>query len=270
MIKCWLMSKLNLVLPAAGLGSRFLEVGELRPKPLIPVFEIPMIVWVLMNFPLESTDKVWIVSQKKDGLPEMLADVVSKIQPQIAFLEIEGVTEGPAATVSLVLENLPDDEALIVANTDQFVFADLAPFVNLVRSGPSEGLILTMNANSDAWSYVGRNSSGQITDVVEKVQISNEATVGVYGWSRAGLAKMAFAHTFEQNLRTNNEFYVAPTYNFLISEGHSVDALLIGDHGVCVHGLGTPRDLAEFLTNSQAKSATLRLKMELGFSESKR
>lgn len=263
------MNRINLVLPAAGLGSRFLEVGELRPKPLIPVFGIPMIVWVLMNFSLKSIDKVWIVSQKKHRIPEELAGVISLIQPKVHFVEIEGVTEGPAATVELVLRELPDDEALVVANTDQYVFADLNPFLNLVRSNSSDGQILTMNASSNAWSYVGRDVTGRITEVIEKVQISNEATVGVYGWSRVGLAKKAFANTFEEDLRTNNEFYVAPTYNFLVSKGHSVDALLIGDHGVSVHGLGTPRDLAEFLTNPEANSIAMKMNRDLGLNESK-
>ena len=64
--------RLHLILPAAGLGSRFKEVGESRPKPLILVFDLPMILWVLLNFPLMESDKIWIISQIKDGLPGAL------------------------------------------------------------------------------------------------------------------------------------------------------------------------------------------------------
>lgn len=212
------MNKLNLVLPAAGLGSRFRDIGELRPKPLIPIFDIPMIMWVILNFPLDDSDKVWIVCQKQDAIPHTLRDFVSKFTFKVSFLEIEGLTEGPASTVNLVLENLPDGESLIVANTDQFVFADLRPFVDIVRSGRADGQILTMRASSDAWSYVGRNSKGSIDRVVEKIEISDEATVGIYGWSNLADAKEAFLHAFQQNIRTNNEFYVAPTYNYLLSK----------------------------------------------------
>lgn len=246
------MSKLNLVLPAAGLGSRFRSVGEMRPKPLIPVFEIPMILWVLLNFPLETQDKIHIISQKTDSIPHALSGIPQRLKTQISFLEIDGLTQGPAETVSLVFDKLDDDDSLIVANTDQFVFTDLAPFIQMVRSGNSDGQILTMSASSDAWSYVGRDESGNISRVVEKVQISKEATVGVYGWNKVRMAKDSFIDTFERNLRTNNEFYVAPTYNYLIELGLRIEAYEIGNHGEAVHGLGIPSDLEDFLKNPKA------------------
>jgi NDP-sugar pyrophosphorylase family protein len=262
------MNRLNLVLPAAGLGSRFQQVGEVRPKPLIPVFGIPMIAWVLLNFPLENVDKIWIISQRKDAIPEALNDLTSKFPFEIGFLEIDGLTEGPASTVNLVLETLPDSDGVIVANTDQFVFSDLAPFVEIVRSGRSQGQIVTMRASSNAWSYVGRDSSGLINQVVEKIEISNEATVGIYGWSNARDAKNAFLNTFELDIRTNNEFYVAPTYNFMLEQQKIVETYLVGDHGTAVHGLGTPKDLIAFLDLPEAQMAALNFTKILKFNNS--
>jgi dTDP-glucose pyrophosphorylase len=121
-----------------------------------------------------------------------------------------------------------------------------------------------MNASSNAWSYVGRDSSGNVSNIVEKVEISNEATVGVYGWNRAVDAKVSFLDTFHRDLRTNNEFYVAPTYNYLIENGFSVETMLIGDHGVAVHGLGTPKDLDDFLCHEQSIQAAVNFKTKLG------
>src|SRR5437660_718603 len=40
----------NVVIPAAGQGKRFAEVGFSYPKPFIPIDESPMISWVLDNF----------------------------------------------------------------------------------------------------------------------------------------------------------------------------------------------------------------------------
>jgi hypothetical protein len=222
-----------------------------------------MILWVLLNFPLRSEDKVWIISQTKDYIPGEIRSLISNLTFEVEFLEIDGLTEGPASTVNLVLKNLPDVEGLIVANTDQYVFADLSPFVDLVRSNSSAGQILTMRASSSAWSYVGRDSNGKIDKVIEKVEISNEATVGVYGWGTVALAKSAFEDTFQRNIRTNNEFYVAPTYNHLIEQGLKVETYLVGDHGKAVHGLGIPADLASFLKNSEAEIIAKRYKHEL-------
>lgn len=259
------MSKrLNLILPAAGLGSRFRDVGESRPKPLIPVFGLPMIMWVILNFKLHQSDKVWVISQRLDQVPDQLFRLTDVLGVDFKFIEIDGITEGPASTVSLALSQIPDDESVVVANTDQYVFADTTPFLQKVRGGSSCGQILTMAASSNAWSYVGRNSEGMITEVIEKVEISNEATVGVYGWNKSIDAKKSFQDTFDRNLRTNNEFYVAPTYNYLIDSGAVVETDMIGSHGIAVHGLGTPKDLAEFLTIPLALERSLELKNFLG------
>jgi dTDP-glucose pyrophosphorylase len=246
-------NRINLVLPAAGLGSRFRAVGEFKPKPLITVFEIPMIIWVLLNFPLKSEDRVFIISQVNDHLPSSVAHLLRKLPFEVNFIEIDGLTEGPAVTVSLAFDKISDDEALIVANTDQFVFENLEPFLEKVRERNSDGQILTMVASTNAWSYVGRDREGNIDQVIEKVEISNEATVGIYGWSRSLYAKAAFQDSFDRNIRTNNEFYVAPTYNFMIKQNKKVETLLIGNHGIAVHGLGIPSDLRDFLSNPHAQ-----------------
>ena len=251
------------MLPAAGLGSRFQAVGELRPKPLIPVFDIPMIMWVLLNFPMSSADKAWIVCQKKDELPSSLNSIVSKLSIDVEFVQIDGLTEGPASTVAFVLDNLGDSESIIVANTDQYVFSSLEPFVESVRSETTQGKILTMKATTNAWSYVGRDSNGRVDRVVEKVEISDEATVGIYGWSKVSYAKAAFQDTFENNIRTNNEFYVAPTYNFMLEQGLLVETIQVGDHGQAVHGLGTPEDLRLFLMSEQARRVAFNFKAML-------
>lgn len=44
---------LSIVVPMAGLGSRFAEAGYQDPKPLIPVHGIPMIEVVINNLRLD-------------------------------------------------------------------------------------------------------------------------------------------------------------------------------------------------------------------------
>jgi hypothetical protein len=108
-----------------------------------------------------------------------------------------------------------------------------------------------MEASGPKWSYVAKDFSGHVTEVREKVQISNEATVGVYAWSSASLCKEGIDSQRAAGEKVNNEFYLAPTYNSLIKKGMSIETLHIGSHGVDVHGLGTPEDLELFLSNNK-------------------
>jgi hypothetical protein len=47
----------------------------------------------------------------------------------------------------------------------------------------------------------------------------------------------------EENDRTNNEFYVAPVFNYLIRRGKVIKLC----RPKFVHGLGTPKDVEKFL-----------------------
>jgi hypothetical protein len=110
---------------------------------------------------------------------------------------------------------------------------------------------LTMQASGNKWSYVKRSFEGLVQEVVEKVEISDEATVGIYGWQRAKLFFDSFDCMVSVNDRTNNEFYVAPTYNYLIQQGLTVSAENIGKVEAMVFGLGTPEDLKIFIASDK-------------------
>lgn len=47
--------------------------------------------------------------------------------------------------------------------------------------------------------------------------------------------------------RTNDEFYVAPTYNYLIADGKRILVRDLGKAGSVMHGLGVPEDYEAFL-----------------------
>ena len=246
--------KLNLVIPAAGLGSRFRAVGIETPKPLIPILGIPMVGWVIANFKLEAADDIWIITRKMDHIPENLEPLVSRIKNKFHFIELENLTDGAATTLQFALDQIPVDEAVLSANSDQFVSSDISDFVRMVREGNCEGQILTMTASDSKWSYLERDIEGKVINVVEKVVVSDEATVGVYGWKSMKLATDSFNSMKKDAFKVNGEYYVAPSYNYLIKQGGSISTYNVGDIETGVHGLGTPDDLKVFQLNPDVNS----------------
>ena len=248
------MSKpLYLLIPAAGKGSRFSDIGIDIPKPLIPIWEIPMLLWVIANFPLQPQDKVIVLSQSSHAVPRKLNDFLKNVSFAVEFVEIDDWTDGPAHSLEILLSGVAPDTPVICANSDQFVFDGLDSFTDGVRQGNTEGQILTMEASSNAWSYVGRAANGRVNRVVEKVEISKEATVGVYGWSTSTFCRDALAWQRSIGQKVNNEFYVAPSYHHLIEQNLEISTHSVGIHGEGVHGLGTPADLEHFLTLAKAQ-----------------
>jgi hypothetical protein len=136
--------------------------------------------------------------------------------------------------------------------------------MDMVRENKSTGQILTMSASGNKWSYVKRNVDGDVVDVVEKEQVSDEATVGVYGWRTARDATEAITQMKQANFKVNGEFYVAPSYTFLINQGGEIATYNVGTVEEDVHGLGTPEDLEIFLKNSNISSYHLSVCSALG------
>ena len=68
---------INIVIPMAGLGSRFASAGYEKPKPFIDVLGIPMIQRVMRNLELE--DSRFILIARKEHLANE-KEIVNKIQ----------------------------------------------------------------------------------------------------------------------------------------------------------------------------------------------
>ena len=241
-------NKVQFVIPAGGLGSRFADFGYKIPKPLILIHGIPMLAWVIANLNAKSQDEIFIVTRKELELEDGLTNFLSNFPVKINYVYLDEVTRGPAITVDRCRNKLNLDLPLVVANSDQFVPGGLTNFNSTLRSFDiSVASILTMISTEDKWSYVAKNEYGDVVNVVEKEVISNEATVGIYGWSRAHLFFSSLDLMIKNGETTNGEFYVAPTFNQLCKDRIKINTLNVGEDGVGMFGLGTVPDLLNFL-----------------------
>ena len=124
--------------------------------------------------------------------------------------------------------SLIDNQTPAIANCDQFIDIDIDDY--LAAFDPAvDGMIMTMTATDEKWSFVRLNQRRQVAELQEKQVISNEATVGIYNFSKGSDFVTAADSMIAKNIRTNNEFYVAPVYNFSI--GKKIDIFNIGEPG---------------------------------------
>lgn len=243
----------------AGLGSRFANVGYKDPKPLIPVGGVPMIQVVINNLKPRFHHRFIFVCQRKHVAEYGLSDKFARWAPGSSLVETDGVTEGAACTVLLAEHLIDNDDALMIANSDQYIDYPVDEYLSQMETRGLDGLIMTMKADDPKWSFVDLRD-GLVTRVVEKEVISDEATVGIYNFRKGRDFVRAAKDMITDNLRTNNEFYVAPTYNQLIQSGAQVGVCNIGREADGMYGLGTPADLDLFLTLPVLQRATAELK----------
>lgn len=234
---------LNIVVPMAGRGSRFTKAGYELPKPLIDVNGIPMIECVTRNIMPHCEHRFIYICQQEHLKKYNLSVLLKRIAPGCEIVAVDHITKGAACTVLLAENFINTDDELMIANSDQYVDIDINKYVNTMEE--KDGLIMTMPANDPKWSYIKYNEKKDVILVREKEVISDEATVGIYNYSRGSdFVKYAY-FMIEKNIRVNNEFYVAPVYNEMIEAGKKIGFYDIGEK---MYGLGTPEDLKKYLS----------------------
>lgn len=249
---------LNIVIPMAGRGSRFASAGYDVPKPLIPVAGVPMIELVVDNIaPARPHRFIFLVLQEHLET-RRVAELIHDIAPGSVIVPVREVTQGAACTVLLAREHVDTSEPLMIANSDQWVVTDIDEYLRAGDAPGTDGLIMTMVAQDKKWSYVGYDERGYVSTVVEKQVISDQATVGIYNFTRGSDFVAAADEMIASDLRVNGEFYVAPVYNQIIEKKARVATFSVGDVEGGMWGLGTPEDLELFLASPVAARATER------------
>ena len=248
---------LQIVVPMAGMGSRFAKAGYELPKPLIPVGGVPMIQLVVSNLRPKCPHRFVFITQKAHQEKYGVDKILKSVAPDCEVITVHGVTQGAACTVLLASEFINSDDPLMIANSDQWVDMDINDYLDEFNRHPIDGLIMTMTANDPKWSFVKLDEANRITEVIEKKVVSNEATVGIYNYRHGRDFVRAAESMIERDLRVNNEFYVAPAYNQLIEEGQRLGYYNIGSEGNGMYGIGIPEDLEAFLQNPICKKALL-------------
>lgn len=248
----------QVVVPMAGAGSRFTEVGYSAPKPLLPVHGVPMYRLVVANLLTPCVSSITIIAQREWELESDIRKLDQAIAPEVRLIEIDHVTDGPATTVGLALGGLRPDLPVVTGNSDQYVDADLSPFFAQLEDPRLSGSILTMGDSDPKWSYVSLDESGHAELIREKEVISPFATVGIYAFSSAALMAQAFQSMRQANDTVNGEYYVGPSFNHLIARDHVIGVHHLGPIATVMHGLGIPRDYEEFLEREVSLRAATR------------
>lgn len=228
----------------AGAGSRFAKAGYQKPKPFIDVLGKPMICHVLDN--LDMPDAKFILLARKehyDNEPETIQWIEKNYN--VEFVLIDKLTEGAACTVLHAHRLINNDAPLLIANSDQIVDMNIADYINDSNARNLDGSVLCFQDDDTKWSYAQIDDNGYIVEIKEKVVISEYATVGIYYFAKGKIFVENAIDMFVRNERVNNEFYVAPVYNYAISQGDKFGIYSIDMNQM--HGTGTPEDLDKYI-----------------------
>lgn len=203
---------MQIVIPAAGNGQRFIDAGYKEPKHLIPVCGTPMVDMVISNILPPGEHEVQVITKRE-------------------------LTKPSRGAIETILQaDLDPDQPLLLANCDQLAAFNPTDFVDT----DLDGRLVVFPSNKPHHSYV-EVAGGVIVRIVEKEVISNLAVTGIYFFKRAADFMEAGQAVIEQDKRVRGEFYVSSAIEQMIRSGKQ-----LGVYQAPSAMLGTPEELQLF------------------------
>ena len=92
---------MNIVIPMAGLGSRFQLNGNVVPKPLIKINDKYMVEVAIKSLNLEG-QYIFVTRKYGNEYDQILNDILKKIKPDCIIHQTDSLTKGSASTCLLV------------------------------------------------------------------------------------------------------------------------------------------------------------------------
>ena len=233
----------NVVIPAAGRGSRFAKAGWKKPKPFIDINGKPMLERVIDNISPKSSKHILILQKEHSEQYSPILQKTTKSQ----IVPIDILTEGTACTVLLARQFIDNDDMLLIANSDQYVNFNVDEYIQDCIDRDLDGSILVFkDSDKDPkWSFAKIDKNGLVMEVAEKKPISDIATVGIYLFRKGSEFTKAAIDMIANNERVNGEFYTCPVYNYMINKGAKIGVWHVPMGNM--YGLGTPEDLNKYL-----------------------
>ncbi|MDR6183341.1 glycosyltransferase family 2 protein [Asaia bogorensis] len=229
-----------IVIPMAGLSSRFTKAGYPVPKYMLPLHGKSVFAHSIESFSayFESHPFVFIA--------RTVADTEAFIRREIGALGIRDArvvildheTAGQAETVEFGVKQagMSAESPLTIFNIDTFRPNFRFPQGAWFRK--SDGYLEVFRGSGANWSYVGaaENSDEPLAvRTTEKQPISDLCCDGLYHFARSG----DFLKALEQERLTPSspELYVAPLYNHLIRDGMKIHYEVIPPEAITFCGV---------------------------------
>lgn len=201
-----------------------------------------MIAWALksvINIP--HTQLIFIAlagHEERFGIKKTLQEILG-FNPTILLLD--QVTDGQLCTVLTAQEFLDSDEDVLITSADTYVVSDMENDI-AQRSQDCCGIISVADLPGDRWSFARTDKNGQVTEVAEKVRLSNHASTGLYYFSNGRQLVEVAKEMINNEEMTRGEYYVIPVYQKYIERGWQVSISVAQE----LWDMGTPEALARF------------------------
>lgn len=238
---------MTIVIPMAGLSSRFTKAGYTLPKYMLYVKNKSLFRLAVESFEkyFESARFVFIARDVFDTERFIKEECELIGIKDFSVVMLDQPTRGQAETVIKGVEGagIKDDECILIFNIDTFRPGYVFP--EGIKDW--DGYLEVFEGSGANWSYVKTDSdeSTRVIETAEKREISTHCSTGIYYFKKAKEFVDAYNENLVNPIKGVPELYVAPLYNFLIRDGKSIHINIIPRESVIF--CGVPQEYEEQL-----------------------
>lgn len=235
------MSKIHLIMPMGGAGTRFFDNGYECPKPLLEIQGKPFFYWATRSVEkfVELESLTFVVL--KEHINRFQIDAkIKEYYPEANIVVLEKVLNGAVLTCLEGVKNLSAGVPVLFNDCDHiFKCTCFNDFCEAGEFETLDGALLSFESDCPNFSYLKKDADGYVAETVEKQVISNEAICGAYYFKD----KDIFVKNAEQYLTrcAYKEFFVSGVYNILAENGGKIKGFLTDFHVP----FGTPAEYEE-------------------------
>ncbi len=237
-----------IVIPMAGLSSRFFKAGYEQPKYMLEAHGETLFEHAVKSFQQYfKTEAFLFIVRDVFNTEKFVAEKAKQLGIKKYFIKVlDFETRGQTETVFVGINDLLENSTSVsnlastpvtIFNIDtfrpHFVYPD---DLNLNQDSYLEVFI----GSGENWSFVlpKNSTSTEVIETAEKRAISNLCCTGLYHFASISHFLDAYHYYLERtHLWEKGELYVAPLYNFLIQKKQSVHYHLIDDKDVIFCGV---------------------------------
>lgn len=205
---------MNIVILAAGSSPKTLE--DNYPACLAEINGIPLLQLLVNEVSNLQPDKILFAFQQSEIIKFHLNHVAERLTDKAKVFGVGNGTQGAACTVLLTTSFINNDQELLVVNANELVLANLLTIVQSFRARNLAAGTVTFPSVHPRYSYVRVDKEGLVTEAAEKNPISDEATGGVYWFSKGALFLKSAMSMIRKDARVNGNFYICPVLNEII------------------------------------------------------
>lgn len=229
-----------IVIPMAGLSSRFTKAGYTSPKYMLPIGDETVFSCSVESFrKYFKTEHFLFIARNVHNTYEFIIEQCDRLSvSDYEIVMLDHPTAGQAETVEqgLKLSQMRSDDSLGIFNIDtfrpNFCFPE-DPWFSI-----SDGYLEVFHGSGQNWSYVEPDKSAVNSKVIrtaEKQPISDLCCDGFYYFSSR--EDFLWSLECERINPSMPELYIAPLYNHLIKKGKMINYKTIDKQDVIFCGI---------------------------------